>query len=223
MEQAEFLTKKFPNLHKLVSKAAQADDPMKFILIKSKWAIIKNETCTVVFNLVDYFENVLQMNEPELVLLDDVLEFLEGKYLSVAYWEQLTKGYSISLVESAEVEGRNYIELNNAGVTIDLIWKDPILMVTGFDYSDLIKYAPLETNAVMCNCNSFNFFAYLNAGLGSILKDDQIIMEHFGRDLQTRFTFDKARYIFGITHNNSNVNEQMLKNAEFDGFIQSNS
>lgn len=215
METAEAFIKKFPNLHKLIGKSAVVDEVENYIYIKDKYAIIQNEYGIVIFDLINYFENQVKIGESYLVFLDDILALFEGKYLSYSYWEQLTKGFVITFSKDGD-----HLVLDNAGVILELIYKDPLLIINNYDYSKLIQLGDQDTAGIHCSSIPFGFMTYLSASLGSLLKNDTIMLEHLGRDVDVRFTFNQNRFIFGLVSNNYNHNHEQFKNHEFSTFLK---
>lgn len=223
MERILKINEKFPNLHKLLPKGTNFEpgNPQHYIGIYNDYAFISKPNYFLAIDLMRYFKNRLSMPEEKIDTLVEILGYLNKKYISGDYWEELTKGYEISL---EDISSTPFLKIDTGSMTRDLFYKD---VKTEFDFIDLSEniknYKGImgsQIKHLIKSSISTSYFSDIKTALNAIVKDDEIVFRYYGISKPIEFTFQHNCYIFGIVLNTSENCDDLFNFDELENFFK---
>jgi len=216
---------KFPKLDRGVTKlATDIIFISDYIYIKDYHALVYNDAGTVVIDLKTLFEVT---RDPEIEVdyhLEnrlDILQFLDGKFVSPMFWNELVQAQEMELSESEE-----FIKITSKGIVKELFYVVPTFdddahkqRIVEEVFKNLKDYAVLDTFRVGVSTLPWNMMLILNSMFGALIKNDIIILEHHGDDKMMRFTFKVNRHIFGIINNDYDACRELFLSMSLENLI----
>jgi hypothetical protein len=188
---------KLPALHEAVStsKNLTKDDIRQYIFV---WNGIAMTFMSPVF-IVDLYEYVKQEckidNEEELEKLSQVIDFLNGRAISISSWKELTSLCDIEFDEDEES-----LVINKIGHKLEVIFDDNFIGVQYFKQKITQYINTLSSKTVPADGLSFE--GPVLKSIGNIFKteakSDTIRLFLIENSSFVRFQLSRKGYIFGI-------------------------
>ena len=171
-------------LHKGVPPLDEINPQRGYITITNGYAFITNGRTLIVANLTDKFVADLD---------DEVIDYLEGKYLSKEYWEALTKANQIDVVD-------DLLHLKSTGSSTFLEYENPPFVHSEnflpLDFSNhIIKNDSFASTVnVSLNFASLDMFAKASG----MNKTDRFIFSTNGPDKPVKVFINSRDGIFAL-------------------------
>jgi hypothetical protein len=222
---------KFPNMQKGTTKLGV--DTIFFsdyIYVSNYHAFVTDLQSIVGVNLKMLFE--IQRNNDEEEEMDyylhkrlDVLEYLDGRFVTPKFWEELVKATDMEVID--HVQGKSYIEINSRGIKKDLFYVAPFWNHDNQErdamehYENYLKeYVAKEELAVKTSTLPWNMIKIIQAIFGTTVKNDVLLVEHFGNDKMQRFTFGKNKMIFGLLASDYDASQELFKSLQMEAYVK---
>lgn len=205
---------KFPKMEKLLLKDTKelgSANPKVGVCVMMDHAVVLRNRDIVFFNLKDYFvkENDIDTDK-KLGELKSVLDFMNGKMFTKAFWEELTKGAMVSIDEDR-------IELEGA------VRKDLIYEYREFVSSEIETYLKSNASSVPASMPRKAFYVdsllQLFSTFKTMLQDCSMAIESTGANTPLRYAFDDCPWIWGIMQSDPDLTS---KNFIFNDLLTMN-
>ena len=217
-------TIKFPPLHKGVTKYGDVFVASDYVCVVKNHALVCHPNYIVAINLQGLFAQRKNPDiEPDYAYegMLDILDFLDGKFLSASFWNELVTAPSLAMSDDDQ-----YIVIGSRGTSKELHYVPPVeaegdearkVVLTYLESLKRAKNAiPLGSSKASI---SMEFLLKLNAMTN--VKGDTIILEQFGENKPIRFSFGADPNIFGILGNNYDYNDKLFLDQALSDFIDS--
>ena len=212
---------KWPNLHKGLTKRQDGFFLSDYIYIKNYHALVFNNDYIVACDLETLFgfkKDLTFEIDPHLENILDVVKWLEGKYLTADFWSELATGEEITVSDDQEV-----LIITSQGTMKELHYVDPPAVYTP-DLNEaidkIVKISKKQTLGQAVANIEFNTVLKLNAMFGTLIKDDALILELFGKEQPIRFTFHANRHVFGVIVSSYDINAEMFISLSMEEFVK---
>lgn len=184
---------KLPPLNKLItfSKDAPIDHMNNYVVVKNNTAFISSSGFIFFFNLQQYYE-ICEFNEEEMVEVNEVLAWLEGKAFPLEMWDKLTKDVLLSILDEKS------LHVDNNGFAQLFIYED-VELNTDYPLQIVEKYASKLRDKIgeFRTCISFKFFSKMNA-MKNHIAASAIHIQKVTESGLYGFTFVDRPYMFGF-------------------------
>lgn len=215
---------KFPPLHKGLSKTlSETFVAADYIRVINNHALVCHPNFIVAVDLEGLFAQKKNTDiDPDYDFENalDILEFLDGKYLSASFWNELVTAPSFEMSDDDE-----YIVIGSRGTSKELHYVAP-LEAEGDSADDAIeKYVEMLRKAKFreplgASKASIRIDTILKINAMTNVKADTIILEHFGEDKPVRFSFGADPTVFGVLGNNYDLNDKLYLDQSLTNFIE---
>jgi hypothetical protein len=210
MEEIKKVKIIFPSIHKGITiKKDESTTPYNYVSIVNSHAIVVTPYSVVCFNMREYFLNVLQIDDTENEAFHSLMNWMEGKFFTIEFWNYLTSLNDITVIDETRIKisGNRFQKelIYDSQIDFDTrgILKNLKTAFTGGKY----QYARVGiSNGILKN---------LDKTFGKIIQGNSLVFEMLGPDQPILFTVDNMDFIFGlILSSNKDAAKQFL----FDGF-----
>lgn len=187
----------FPPIHKLLEKdltGYEENDARRGVVIIKDHAVVMNKRSIVCFNLHEYFTIKEKKQTAEQIAdLNKILQFMDGKQFSGAFWEELCRGAVVYVKE-----GINDNKLHLEGA----VKKDLIHDYKKVDTTPILEILGKNSEANMVSLNKVTYFVEPLSDILTVfkkyLKKESMVLEFTGVNSTIRFTFEDNPWIFGV-------------------------
>lgn len=200
----------FPPIHKGITiKKDESTSPYNYVSIVNSHAIVITPYTVICFNLREYFLNVLTVAEEENEAFHELLNWMEGKFFTIEFWNYLTSLNDISVIDETRINisGDKFHKELIYDSEIDFDTKGILVNLKKAFTSRRYQYAKIGV--------SNGILKTLDKTIGKTIQGNAFIFELLGPDQPILFTVDNMDFLFGLILSS---NKEAMKQFLFDGF-----
>lgn len=206
----------FPPIHKSVVVDKKNPQNIKnYVHVKNGVGIVIATHGVFCFDLKNFFIDSQLVQESEKLEFEELFSFLEGKSFTPEFWESLTKGDSIKVLD------HDYLNIQNDKIQKNLLYEYPsTVSIQGV--LDTLKKNFINHGAKGAVKNAINTLALKQflKGFEKIIQSNSIIFEHTVDDSVSRFTVCNLPYIFGLIQNDFASTQKQFIFDMFSDFVK---
>lgn len=212
----EMISIPFPPIHKSVKVDKKKPEYAgNYVNIRNGVAVIVSTNGIFCFDLKNFFiESQLVPNDME-EQFEELFNFLEGKSFNHEFWEFLTKGDSLKVLDNDCL----YIENDKINKSLIYEYRDvdlkPALDLLKKNYTN---NGPKGT--VLSGLKTPALKQFLD-GFGKTIQSNSILIEYTTEAGLFRFTVNNIPYIFGLFSNDYSITEKQFMFDYANDFIKS--
>lgn len=213
---SEMISLTFPPIHKSVKVDKKKPDfAGNYVNIRNGVAVIVSTQGIFCFDLKNFFIESQLVPDGMTEEFEELFDFLEGKSFNQEFWEFLTKGDALKVLDS------DCIYVENDKVNKSLIYE-----FRNVDLSSALDLLKKNFNnfgqkgTVLSGLKTPVLKQFLD-GFGKTIQTNTILLEYTTDQSLYRFTVNNIPYIFGLFSNDYAVTEKSFMFDSANDFIKS--
>ena len=219
---------KLPNLHKGVTKIGMDITVLSdYIYVSRYHGLITNVSGIIAVNLKDLLYDQTAADDEVDYKYErylDVIEYLDGKFITPGYWQELVSAFDVEL--KTQAIGDPYVEIETRGIRKELFYVPPAWehdeqkdeFVAHYD-DMLSKYALKEELTVQSQAIDMSILAMLISIFGKKIVGDYLIVASHGGAHKAYFTFYQNKTIFGIINTHYEASTEIFKKLNLENYV----